>query len=65
MYEKNTTAVKVGNEVRSWFGIKSGVKQGCVLSTFILIILVNFVLRSAGKAIGEDVIKWGRKLFLG
>ena len=30
MYENNTAAVKVGNEVSNWFCIKSGVKQGCV-----------------------------------
>ena len=28
MYENNTAAVKVGNEVSIWFRIKSGVKQG-------------------------------------
>ena len=32
MYENNTAAVKVGNEVSNWFCINSGVKQGCVLS---------------------------------
>ena len=49
MYENNTAAVKVGNEVSNWFCIKSGVKQGCVLSSFIWIILMDFVLRSTGK----------------
>ena len=38
-YENNTAAVKVGNEVSSWFCIKLGVKQGWVLSLFIWIIL--------------------------
>ena len=51
MYENNTAAVKVGNEASNWFCIKSGVKQGCVLSPFIWIILMDFVLRSTGKAI--------------
>ena len=57
MYENNTAAVKVGNEVSNWFCIKSGVKQGCVLSPFIWIILMDFVLRSTGKAIGDHGIK--------
>ncbi|XP_065567298.1 uncharacterized protein LOC136031558 [Artemia franciscana] len=35
MYENNTTAVEVGNEVNNWFYIKSGVKQDCLLSPFI------------------------------
>ena len=30
--ENNAATVKVGNEVSSCFCIKSGVKQGCVLS---------------------------------
>ena len=33
--ENNIAAVKVGNEVSSWFRIESGVKQGCVLSQYI------------------------------
>ena len=35
LYENNTAVVKLGNEVSSWFCVKSGVKQGCVLSPFI------------------------------
>ena len=64
MYENNTAAVKVGNEVSSWFCIKSGVKQGCVLSPFIWIILMDFVLRSTGKAMETIGIKWGGKKLL-
>ena len=64
MYENNTAAVKVGNEVSNWFCIKSGVKQGCVLSPFIWIILMDFVLRSTGKAIGDHGIKWGGRTLL-
>ena len=64
MYENNTAAVKVGNEVSNWFCIKSGVKQGCVLSPFIWIILMDFVSRSTGKAIGDHGIKWGGKTLL-
>ena len=33
MYEINTAAVEVGNEVSNWFCMKSGVKQGYVLSS--------------------------------
>ena len=64
MYENNTAALKVGNEVSSWFCIRSGVKQGYVLSPFIRTILMDFVLRSTGKAIGDHGIKWGGKTLL-
>ena len=40
--------VKIGNEVINWFHIKSGVKYGYVLSPFIWIILMDFVLRTTG-----------------
>ena len=56
MYENNTAAAQVGDEVSNWFCIKSGVKQGCVLSSFMWIILMDFVLRSTGKAIGDQGI---------
>ena len=59
--ESNIVVAKVGNEVSSWFRIKSGVKQRCVLSPFIWIILMNFVLRSTGKAMGDHGIEWGEK----
>ena len=56
--------VKVGNEVSSWFCIKSRVKQGCVLYPFIWIILMYFVLRRTGKTMGDHGIKWGWKTLL-
>ena len=56
--------VMVGNEVSSWFCIKSRVKQGCDLSPFIWIVLMDFVLRSTGKATGHHGIKWAGKTLL-
>ena len=64
MYENNTAAVTVGNEVSSWFCVKSGVKQGCVLSPFIWIILMDFVLGRTGRAMGDHGIKRGGKTLL-
>ena len=64
MYENITAAVKVGNEVSRWFCIKLGVKQGCILSPFTWTILMDFVLRNTGKAMGDHGIKWGGKTLL-
>ena len=64
IYENNTAVVKLENEVNNWFRIKSRVKQGCVISLFTRIMLMDFVLKSTGKAIGEHCIKWGGKIFL-
>ena len=54
MYENNTAPVKVGNDFSSWFRVKSRVKQGCVLSPFLRIILMDFVSRSKGKETMES-----------
>ena len=56
--------IEVGNQISSWFRMKPGVKQGSVLSPIIWIILTDFVLRNAGKTMGEHGIKWGRKTIL-
>ena len=53
MNRNNIAAVKGGNEVRGWFCIKSGVKRVCVQSPFIWIILMDFILKSTGKAMGD------------
>ena len=41
MYQQNNAEVKKGNGASSLFGIESGVKQGCVPSPFIWIILID------------------------
>ena len=64
MYENKTAAVKVGNEVRSWFYIESEVKQGYIRFPFIWIILMDIILRSKGKALGDHRTKWGGKTLL-
>ena len=62
IYENNTAAVEVGNEVRSWSRIKSGVKQCYILFPFNWMIMMDLVLKSTRKAMGEHRIKWGRKI---
>ena len=42
-YKNNIAVVKVGNEVSSWYCIKLGVEQSCILSPFMWIILMIFV----------------------
>ena len=64
MYRSNIAAVKVRNEVSSWFHIKSRVKQGSILFPFILLILMDSVLTSTAKAMGEHAISSEGKTFL-
>ena len=58
MYENNTTAVKKGNEIRKWFCIKSGAKQGCVLPPFIWIILMQERQLETTESNGEGKSSW-------
>ena len=53
-YKNNLTASKL--EI-----IKSGAEQGCVISPFIRIILMDFVLRSTSKVMKEHRNEWGIK----
>ena len=43
------------------FRIKAGVKQGYILSLFILIFFMDFVLGNTAKAMEEQIINWGSK----
>ena len=63
MYENNTAAVRVGNEARSWFCIKSGVKQSCFYPP-LYGLLCGIILRSTGKVMGDHRNKWGGKALL-
>ena len=64
IYENNTAAVIVRNEVSSWNCVQSRTKQDCVLYPFIWVILIDFALRSPCKTMLEYEIKLGSISFL-
>ena len=49
MYENNTAAIKIENEVSRWYLIGSGVKEGFVLFPFVWIIVMDSVSTSTRK----------------
>ena len=56
-YKDNKVAVIDGDSKSEWFEVKSGVKQGCVMSGFLFLLVVDWIMRrtiSEGKA----GIKW-------
>ena len=53
LYENSIAKVKVGNEVSSWFWIEFEAEQGCVLSPFVWMILIDLILKKTPKALGE------------
>ena len=50
-------AVVEGGEIGEWFDIKTGVKQGCSMSGFLFLIIMDWVTRrTVGN--GENGIRW-------
>jgi len=45
LYRKQLAKVKVAGTLSEWFPVKKGVRQGCVLSPYLLNILVDMVMR--------------------
>ena len=57
IYEDFECAVIDGSETSAWFKIKSGVKQGCVMSGFLFLLALDWIMRkvTADKRRG---IRW-------
>ena len=63
IYDGVQCCVKTTNGVSDWFDIKTGVRQGCVLSTLLFLIVIDFVMRKATcKSKGIKVDASGRTL---
>ena len=56
-YRGNKAAVIHGEGMSDWFEINSGVKQGCVMSGFLFLLVIDWLMRSSveGKRTG---IRW-------
>ncbi|CAF4543326.1 unnamed protein product, partial [Didymodactylos carnosus] len=47
LYEDAESCVKVNEEENTWFKIKTGVRHGCILSSLLFIIAIDWVLQKA------------------
>lgn len=57
LYDNFECAVIDGNETTEWFKIKTGVKQGCNMSGFLFLLVIDWIMRrTAGN--GENGIRW-------
>ena len=45
MYEQSKCAVVDGSESYDWFDAKTGVKQGCCMSGFLFLLVIDWVMR--------------------
>ena len=52
----NEVAVIHGSNTSEWFSVKSGVKQGCVMSGFLFLLVIDWIMRKAIH--GRTGIRW-------
>ena len=45
LYHQSSSCVTEGGRYSSWFEVKSGVRQGCVMSGFIFVLIMDWVMR--------------------
>ena len=47
MYCENECAVQTGSGLTEWFQVESGVKQGCNMSGFLFLLVIDWIMRRA------------------
>lgn len=47
LYHKTDAAVRVNGELTEWFEVKTGLRQGCLLSPALFNVYIDFVVREA------------------
>ena len=55
-YKDNKVAVINGPSLSEWFDVKSGVKQGCVMSGFLFLLVIDWIMRKAVS--GRTGLQW-------
>ena len=45
LYDQSSSCILEGRRTSDWFKVRSGVKQGCVMSGFIFVIVIDWVMR--------------------
>ena len=58
LYRDSACCIRIGNKNTRMFNITTGVRQGCVLSTFLFLMVMDFIMK---KAINNPTfgIEWG------
>ncbi|GFS14861.1 hypothetical protein ElyMa_004917600 [Elysia marginata] len=47
MYANNQCCVRHGGQKSDWFAVKSGVRQGCIISPLLSLIVIDWVMKRA------------------
>ena len=56
-YRNSRMSVQHGSKKSEWFEVKSGVKQGCVMSGFLFLLIVDWIMRRTLSE-GKSGIRW-------
>merc|ERR1712002_538989 len=56
-YKDTKCSVVSGGGLTEWFAVKSGVKQGCVMSGFLFLLVVDWIMRRTLSQ-GNTGIRW-------
>lgn len=58
---KQLARVKVGGTMSEWFGMKKGVRQDCVISSYLFNILAEIVIRETLDDFDVEVLIGGKE----
>ena len=58
MYEDSECAVVDGSGTTEWFRVRSGVKQGCNMSGFLFLLVIDWIMRKTTTANNNTSIRW-------
>ena len=61
LYAGQEATVRSGHETTDWFQIGKGVRQGCILSSCLLNLYAEYIMRNAGLEEAQAGIKIARR----
>ena len=61
LYAGQEATVRTGNGTKDWFQIGKGVRQGCILSSYLFNLYAEYIMRNAGLGEAQAGIKIARR----
>ena len=61
LYAGQEATVRTGHRTTDWFQIGKGVRQGCILSSYLFILYAEYIMRNAGLEEAQTGIKIARR----